>query len=244
MLINGIFQNPSTFNNPDGNFNITENASAGITTINFTGLTVDNELVISDEDVNQNQLPRGGVIVSLGSTPGLGFAPLAGAKIRPVVSSGGTITSIVGVATTGASLGIITAFYNNTTGLLTVTTQTDPDWVFGEQSQDEVQLNSLPFCGGLSIGGTFSVVSVAATNTFGVNIGVRETTHNYQGGGEALPWFGDLTFGAGYNGINGIGVTVVDLGYEHRFVSANTGAINRSSAVSYTHLTLPTNREV
>ena len=229
MLINGIFQNPSTFNNPSGNFNLTQDANAGVTTINFTGLTVDNELVISDEDVNQNQLPRGGVIVSLGSTSGLGFAPLAGAKIRPVVSSGGTITSIVGVATTGSSLGIITAFYNNTTGLLTVTTQTDPDWVFGEQSRDEVQLNSLPFSGGLSIGGTFSVVSVAATNIFGVNIGIRETTHDYQGGGEALPWYGDLTFGSGYNGINGIGVTVVDLGYEHRFISANTGAINRSS---------------
>ena len=240
MLINGIFQNPSTFNNPSGNFNIVENASAGITTINFTGLTVDNELVISDEDVNQNQLPRGGVIVSLGSTPGLGFAPLAGAKIRPVVSSGGTITSIVGVATTGSSLGIITAFYNNTTGLLTVTTQTDPDWVFGEQSQDEVQLNSLPFSGGLSIGGTFSVVSVAATNTFGVNIGVRETTHNYQGGGEALPWYGDLTFGSGYNGINGIGVTVVDLGYKHRFLYATSGAITVAGGGSDPLLT-PTN---
>ena len=73
------------------------------------------------------------------------------------------------------------------------------------------------------------MVSVAATNIFGVNIGVRETTHDYQGGGEALPWYGDLTFGSGYHGINGIGVTVVDLGYDHRFVSANTGAINRSS---------------
>ena len=41
--------------------------------------------------------------------------------------------------------------YDNTTGILTITTQTDPDWVFGEQSQDEVQLNNLPFSGGLSI---------------------------------------------------------------------------------------------
>tara|TARA_B100000963_G_scaffold352850_1_gene366655 strand:+ start:2828 stop:15466 length:12639 start_codon:yes stop_codon:yes gene_type:complete len=228
MLINGIFQNPSTFNNPDGNFNISQDTNAGVTTVNFTGLTVNNELVISDEDVNQNQLPRGGVIVSLGSSSGLGFAPLSGAKLRPVLDSG-EISGLVGVATTGPSLGIITAFYNNTTGILTITTQTDPDWVFGEQSQDEVQLINLPFSGGLSIGGTFSVVSVAATNIFGVNIGIKETVHDYQGGGEALPWYGDLTFGSGYHGINGIGVTVVDLGYEHRFVSANTGAINRSS---------------
>ena len=228
MLINGIYQNPTTFNNPSGNYNILEDSNAGVTTIAFTGLKVDNELVISDEDVNQNQLPRGGVIVSLGSTPGLGFAPLVGAKIRPVLDNG-QISNIVGVATTGSSLGIITAFYNNNTGILTIKTQTDPDWVFGEQSQDEVQLNNLPFSGGLSIGGTFSVVSVGATNVFGVNIGIRETTHEYQGGGEVLPWYGDLTFGSGYHGIGGIGVTVVDLGYEHRFISANNGAINRSS---------------
>ena len=243
MLLNGIFQNPSTFNNPNGNFNVTQDSNAGVTTINFTGLTVDNELVISDEDVNQNQLPRGGVIVSLGSSSGLGFAPLAGAKVRPVLNSG-QISGIVGVATTGASLGIITAFYNGTTGICTITTEIDPDWVFGEQSQDEVQLINVPFSGGLSIGGTFSVVSVAATNIIGVNLGVRATSHLYNPSpsgpkGLILPYYGDLTFGSGYNGIGGIGVTVFDPGYIHRFVSANTGAINRTSG--YLAQLTPTN---
>ena len=41
----------------------------------------DNKKGIFNEDVNKNQLPRGGVIVSLGSTNGLGFAPLAGAAV-------------------------------------------------------------------------------------------------------------------------------------------------------------------
>jgi hypothetical protein len=38
----------------------------------------------SDFDINQNQLPRGGLIVSLGSTPGLGYAPLVGAKVSHI----------------------------------------------------------------------------------------------------------------------------------------------------------------
>ncbi len=229
LLLNGVFQTPTTFNNADGNFEIVEDAAAGVSTVKFTGLIESNNIVISDEDVNQNQLPRGGVIVSLGSTPGLGFAPLKGANLKAKFDSNGTITGVVGVATTGASLGIVTAFYNNTTGILTITTQTDPDWAFGDQSQDEVQLINVPFSGGLSIGGTFPVVSVAATNIIGVNIGQRSTSHLYNGGGEILPFYGDLTFGSGYNGIGGIGVTVFDPGYIHRFISANTGAINRNS---------------
>ena len=40
-----------------------------------------------------NQLPRGGIIVSLGSTSGLGYAPLVGASVTAVVS-GGSIVSV------------------------------------------------------------------------------------------------------------------------------------------------------
>jgi hypothetical protein len=46
-----------------------------------------------------NQLPRGGMIVSLGSTPGLGYAPLVGASVTAIIS-GGSIVSI-GIGTTG-----------------------------------------------------------------------------------------------------------------------------------------------
>ena len=74
LLLNGIFQTPTTFNNLDNNYNF---AGIGTTATNvvFTGITSSNgTLIISDTDVNQNQLPRGGVIVSLGSTGGLGVA--------------------------------------------------------------------------------------------------------------------------------------------------------------------------
>lgn len=89
LLINGIFQTPTTENNPNNNFEITEDSLSGITTISFTGITSSNgQIIISESDVNQNQLPRGGLIVSLGSTNGLGYAPLAGAAVTAVVSGG------------------------------------------------------------------------------------------------------------------------------------------------------------
>ena len=114
VLINGIFQQPTTPNNPKGNFEITENA--GISTITFSGITVPNsdplEYIISDVDVNQNETPRGGIIVSLGSTPGLGFAPLVGASVTATVAAG----SITGITTDlpGGSFG---SGYNGLTSI-------------------------------------------------------------------------------------------------------------------------------
>ncbi|MGA1048315.1 MAG: hypothetical protein ACO3UU_09905, partial [Minisyncoccia bacterium] len=53
-------------------------------------------LFTNENDVNMNELPRGGVIVSLGSTAGLGYAPLVGASVTAVIGAGGSITSILG----------------------------------------------------------------------------------------------------------------------------------------------------
>ncbi|QPX48159.1 virion structural protein [Synechococcus phage S-SRM01] len=93
VFINNIFQSPTTFNNSSNNYFVTENL--GITSITFTGITSTNDsLFTSEYDINQNQLPRGGVIVSLGSTGGLGIAPLVGASVTAVVGAGGTIVAI------------------------------------------------------------------------------------------------------------------------------------------------------
>jgi hypothetical protein len=100
VIINGIFQTPTTENNKNNNFRIVENTSAGISSVVFSGITSTNgSIVISQDDVNVNQLPRGGLIVSLGSTPGLGYAPLVGASVTAIVS-GGIITTI-GIGTSG-----------------------------------------------------------------------------------------------------------------------------------------------
>jgi len=96
LLINGFFQTPTTETNPGNNFFIIEDEVSGVSTVSFTGIiTSTGEIEISLDDVNKNSLPRGGLIVSLGSTSGLGYAPLVGASVTAVVSSG----SIVGITT-------------------------------------------------------------------------------------------------------------------------------------------------
>ena len=98
VLINGIFQTPTTENNSNNNYSITENV--GVSSVIFSGITSSNgSIIISQSDVNMNQLPRGGIIVSLGSSSGLGYAPLVGASATANVS-GGSIISI-GIGTTG-----------------------------------------------------------------------------------------------------------------------------------------------
>ena len=98
LFLNDIFQTPTTTNNSGNIYSFVEGAT-GITSVTFTGITDgSNNLILSNEDVNKNQLPRGGVIVSLGSTNGLGFAPPVGAAVTAVKNQNGTITA-VGIGT-------------------------------------------------------------------------------------------------------------------------------------------------
>jgi hypothetical protein len=93
LFINNIFQAPTTENNSNNNFAIIEVVSvSGITSVIFSGVTDESgNLVLSDFDVNQNQLPRGGMIISLGSTVGVGYAPLVGAYVTSILNGSGTI---------------------------------------------------------------------------------------------------------------------------------------------------------
>ena len=93
VFINSIFQSPTTLNNSENNYIIQENLNVGVTSITFTGIQTSSGLYVSDYDVNSNQLPRGGIIISLGSTSGLGYAPLVGASVTAIVS-GGSIVSV------------------------------------------------------------------------------------------------------------------------------------------------------
>lgn len=101
LFINGVFQTPTTLNNPENNFSIIENTVSGISSVVFSGIrSIDTgEIITSEFDVNQNQTPRGGIIISLGSSTGLGYAPLVGAAVTAVVDGGGSIVS-VGLGTT------------------------------------------------------------------------------------------------------------------------------------------------
>ena len=105
LFINGIFQTPSTANNPDNNFSLNDESTVGVTSVTFSGITsTDGTKYLSNTDYNANQLPRGGVIVSLGSSGGLGYAPLVGAAVSAVVGAGGSIAGFT-TALTGGSFG-------------------------------------------------------------------------------------------------------------------------------------------
>ncbi len=128
VFINSIFQTPTTLNNLNNNFEILENTNIGITSISFTGITDENgNIIISESDVNQNQLPRGGLIVSLGSTEGLGYAPLVGASVTAILNGSG---SIIGFETTSVfgsgyrapiSIGVTQNGHTGTEAIITAT---------------------------------------------------------------------------------------------------------------------------
>jgi hypothetical protein len=94
VFINSIFQSPTTLNNSNNNYYMQENQVLGISSITFTGIADNNSIFTSEYDVNMNQLPRGGIIVSLGSTSGLGYAPLVGASVTAVLNGSGSIVSV------------------------------------------------------------------------------------------------------------------------------------------------------
>ena len=83
ILINDIFQGPGLSND----YYLSE--SIGVTTITFTGVAAS-----VSYDVNTASIPSGGVIVSVGSTEGLGYQPLVSAGGTAIVSGLGTISSI------------------------------------------------------------------------------------------------------------------------------------------------------
>ena len=243
LFINGIFQTPTTVNNPLNNYDLDDGDQiAGVTTVTFTGIATNDgstdggEIYASTSDVNINQLPRGGVIVSLGSSGGLGYAPLVGSKVRPTFDVNGSITSVVGFATTGSALSISTASYDNTTGLMTVTTVKEHGFVLGETN--EVTMVGLHFaCAAAHAGVTttifpdtvnnrpFSILGISSINTFTADVGVSTIPHNYVGQGTVFSWYGDSTYGQGYNDVISIGVAVTDKGYDHRFISADSDSI-------------------
>ena len=238
LFINGVFQTPLTSNNTGNNYEFISDTTAGISTVEFTGITSANgNFIVSESDINQNQVPRGGIIISLGSTAGLGYAPLQGAKVKPFKNAAGGITSIVGIGTSsGFNIGIQTATYDNTSGIITVTTNKVHG--FALERPNTVKLKNLEFsCVGYS-GVTTTifqdherglfVVGIVSDRTFEVQAGPSTIAHTYVGGGEAYEFFGDLTFGSGYRG-GSVSIGVTDQAYVHRFISAGINSIRKGN---------------
>jgi hypothetical protein len=215
--------------------------TAGISSVVFSGIRNPQtlQIITSEYDVNQNQTPRGGIIISLGSSTGLGYAPLVGAKVLPRINSSGEITSIVSTATTGSAFAISTATYYNTTGLFDVTTTTPHGFEY--TNVREVTLIGLKFScasahigvtttifpeGVTGIGKTFAIKAIGTTTSFTIDVGISTIPHNYVGQGTVFSWYGDLTSGSGYNGIVAIGVSVYESDHTGAAatITANVGA--------------------
>lgn len=86
ILINNVFQ-PPLRSDIGGAYELDENV--GVTSITFIGSSA-----MIDYDINVSSVPRGGIIVSVGSTSGFGYQPLVAAGGTAIVSSSGTIQSI------------------------------------------------------------------------------------------------------------------------------------------------------
>lgn len=100
ILINDIFQQPSK-PSLTGEYSLKENS--GITTISFSGFSSS----FSSYDINTRNIPRGGIIVSVGSTEGFGYQPLVSAGGTAIVSASGTISSVsIGNSGSGYRSGI------------------------------------------------------------------------------------------------------------------------------------------
>jgi len=103
VLINGVFQGPTGTLTVDQDYTLSEGLT-GISSITFTG-TATSEAY----DPNSGSIPVRGMIVSVGSTEGLGYQPLVAAGGTAVISAAGTITSIsIGNSGSGYRVGVQT----------------------------------------------------------------------------------------------------------------------------------------
>jgi len=98
ILINDIFQGPGL----QSNYTLDE--VSGITSVTFIGSPIS-----LSSDINTSDFPSGGIIVSVGSTEGLGYQPLISAGGTAIISGFGTISSIsIGNSGSGYRAGIQT----------------------------------------------------------------------------------------------------------------------------------------
>lgn len=232
VLINGIYQTPLTENINNYNFKIVENQSIGISSVIFSGIKdeLDN-IAISESDVNKNQLPRGGIIVSLGSTAGLGYAPLVGANIKALLNNNGSIVNVAGVATIGSSVAFTTVSYNNVTGILDVYTPS----TYSLRGANQVKLVGLAFTCPSNPGivsyfpshnSSLDIVGVGTTS-FSVQVGTSTLPHYYVGYGTVYPWYETLSFGSGYNGKINVEVFDESVNYTHRFINSKDNSVQK-----------------
>ena len=208
VLINDIFQGPARVGAIQivGDYDLSENT--GITSITFTGTATS-----SSYDINTSNIPLGGVIVSVGSTSGLGYQPLVSAGGTATVSIAGTISSIsignsgsgyrsglqtvnVGVATSSTGIpnityvGVATVVNGHITGVAITnpgagyTTTNPPIVIFDDPlSYSEIPLIYSSTSSGLGTAAVADIVVGQGSSV--ISFEIRNTGYGY-GQGEVL----------------------------------------------------------
>ena len=165
LLINDIVQIPGLINN----FTLAE--QAGITSAVFI-----NDGQTITHDVNSSNLPIGGVIISVGSSEGFGYQPLAPAGGTATVSTAGTISAIT-IGSTGSgyraseTYDVLTSVATTVAAGATIITINDQNSVFKYLEFNAGAASSI------GVGSFFSrpapIISVGTTS---VNIGIGSTS--------------------------------------------------------------------
>ena len=161
------------------------------------------------------------MIISLGSTTGLGFAPLLGADILPVIGAGGSISGIIGIPTfTTPGYNISTASFDYQTGILDVTTSSAHN--LNSQNED-VYLDGMEFTSAVGIitygnstqGNIFPITKIVDSTKVKVKLGISTVDQTYVGFGTLYPYYNSTSraFGSGYNGRVAIGISVFEPGH-------------------------------
>jgi len=266
ILINGIFQQPSTKNNPFGNFSVEEITSPypGITTVVFSGITEpDSDPVVyysSENDININETPRGGIIVSYGSTPGLGFAPLVGASLTATVGSG-TITGITTISPgsgynglTSIGVSIYEEGHSGTPASITAsigvggtlsfnlvsggTGYTNPTVFVSEPSYENLPVVGISRLGigsttttGIGLSISLKVAPIGLSSYFGVSeFDITKSGYSFQRGDVFKP-IGLVTDSSLSSPIHDFEITVVDT-YSDKFSSWDFGKLDFVDSIS------------
>jgi hypothetical protein len=204
ILINDIFQEPGL----SAGYTLSENT--GITSISFvgTGISV-------SYDINNSNLPVGGIIVSVGSSEGFGYQPLVSAGGTASISGLGTVSSIsIGNSGSGYRAANLYQVVTNTSSITGIGST-----VFAIANNNSVFkvlefTNSGSNCK-VSIGTYISNANIISVGTTTINIGSASTsTRQIPSGTKVIvsitnPTVGYVNVGVGTSGINTSGISTI-----------------------------------
>ena len=237
LFINGIYQTPLTENITNHNFKILSGETN--TNVEFSGIKDSLGVSsISESDINMNQLPRGGIIVSLGSTSGLGYAPLASSKVKLNINNKGSIVDpIFTKSSPGESVAFSTVSYDNVGGRLTIYSPQDEIYKIIQPKVNQVKLVGLDFSCDYGTktypvnDDVFDIVGIGTTS-FSIDVGISTVLHDYVGYGTIFVWETGLSSGSGY--IDPVSLVVRDAAedYVHKFVRSSEAITNIHQYVS------------